>query len=110
MGVLPAITKAESCEPAATPETKTENAAVQANQRAVLNSATGQLESKRQTPQRDLQALVDARTRMRQNIIVMNHPDGSRSADVGTAYLTTLEARIVDGELVTCHERRWARE
>ncbi len=108
--ILPATASGESCAPETISATNAGTATGQAAQRAVLDPATGQLDSSRQVPQRDFQALADSRTRLRQNIIVMEHPDGSKSADVGAAYLTTLEARIVDGELVTCHERRSARE
>lgn len=111
--ILPATAVAENCRPetqATKTATEAETATTQATQRAVINPATGQLDSKASMPQRDFQALADARTLLRQNIIVMNHPDGSKSADVGEAYMTTLEARIVDGELVTCHQRRWATE
>jgi hypothetical protein len=83
---------------------------VAVSQRAVIDPITHRLDGERSIPNKNYRARADARTAARRDIVVTEHPDGSKSADLGEAYMTTLEARIVDGELVTCHERRWTRE
>ena len=111
ISVLPLTVSAESCIPESQGITTTSKSNIStgvAEQRAFLDPETRQLESKAQLPEPDLQRLAQARTLQRQNIVVIDHPDGSKSADLGEAYLSTLQARIVDGELITCHERRGA--
>jgi len=79
--------------------------ALQSAQKAAINPRTRELDSPAALRVEDRDALLLERKLARQNITVTEHPDGSKSADLGDAYLTTLQARIVDGHVVTCHER-----
>ena len=77
-----------------------------AGRKAYIDPETGKLTS---TPPptsiRPPAAVISDLQKARQDVPMVTHPDGEVSADISGLFMTTLEAEIVDGKLVTCHKK-----
>lgn len=75
----------------------------QAGRQAHIDPETGELTSERpegvSAPQADSADLQQAR----RDVKIVSHPNGMSSADISGLFMSTLEAEIVDGQLITCH-------
>jgi len=83
----------------------------QAGRKAYIDPQTGELTSSpsptRKTPQAGATPNLQ---KARQDVPMVTHPDGEVSADIRGLFMSTLEAEIVDGKLVTCHKKSGQRD
>ena len=75
----------------------------QAGRMAYIDPETGELTSQRPAGMPPPEADSAEPQRDVRDIEIITHPNGMTSADVSGMFMPTLEAEIVDGELVTCH-------
>ena len=81
---------------------------VQAGRMAYIDPETGELTSRRPADMPAPEAASAELQQARRDAEVITHPDGMRSIDVSGLYMSTLEAEIVDGEIVTCHTNNYS--
>jgi len=83
----------------------------QAGRKAYIDPQTGELTSSPPlTSKKPKAAITPNLQKARQDVPMVTHPDGEVSADIRGLFMSTLEAEIVDGKLVTCHKKSGQRD